>query len=76
MRRGLVNRPEDWRWSSARDWQSVPNGLASHREDYGNDKNKLFKMLNLLNSNEQVKTQKNIAKNGKVLKMFINFHFV
>jgi putative transposase len=27
VRRGLVNRAEDWPWSSARDWQQLPDPL-------------------------------------------------
>jgi len=29
VRRGLVKRPEDWPWSSARDWQRLPDSLLS-----------------------------------------------
>jgi putative transposase len=27
VRRGLVSRPEDWPWSSARDWSQLPHAL-------------------------------------------------
>jgi putative transposase len=27
VRRGLVERPEDWPWSSARDWHNLPDAL-------------------------------------------------